>query len=287
MNGKSSANPEGAPGGDGLPPPEAEHNGVAEAPSTSQPTPAEDAPASRESRAAYQFTTTHWSVVVSAGQSDSAAAMAALESLCRAYWYPLFVYARRRGCDEEQAKDLTQAFFAQLIGRNYLAEANPELGRFRTFLLTSFRNFLSNERDREQAQKRGGGYAFVSLDFAREQESHEADPGHDMTPERLYERRWAETVLARVLQRLRSEYDGQSVKRFDLLKPFLTEDKGTSSYAEAGSRLGMSVPAVKSAVHRLRQRWRELMREEIAQTINARTGKEIDEEIRHLIQVLD
>src|SRR5258708_4284561 len=167
------------------------------------------------------FATTHWSVVVSAGKTGSEAAFVGLDRLCQPYWYPLFAYVRQRGYTEDQAKDLTQAFFAQLIGRNYLSAANPTLGRFRTFLLTSLNHFLANEWDRAQAQKRGGGVEFISLDYVREQEKRSLDPGHELTPERIYEKRWAEAVLAKVLQSLRSEFDGVSIKRFDVLKQFL------------------------------------------------------------------
>jgi RNA polymerase sigma factor (sigma-70 family) len=232
------------------------------------------------------FATTHWSVVVSAGKTGSEAAFVALDKLCRAYWYPLFAYVRQRGYPEEEAKDLTQAFFAQLIRRNYVAAANPELGRFRTFLVSSLNHFLANEWKRGQAQKRGGGVEFISLDYVHEQEGRSLDPGHDATPERSYEKRWAEAVLSKVLERLRNEFDGASIKRFDVLKQFLTEEKGASSYAQAAQALGITNQAVKSAVHRLRQRWRELMREEIAHTVRAATSADVDNEIRHLLDVL-
>ena len=243
-------------------------------------------PLRADARPSPRFLTTHWSVVVSAGQAADEEALAALEQLCRAYWYPLFAYVRRRGYSEEQAKDLTQAFFAQVISRGYIADANPERGRFRTFLLTSLGHFLANEWRRDQAQRRGGGVEFISLDFAHEQEERAGDQAHDLTPERIYERRWAEAVLGRVLERLRGEFDGTTVKRFDVLKRFMTEDRGASSYAEAARDLGLTEPAIKSAVHRLRQRWRALMREEIAQTLNAATAQEVDDEIRYLIGVL-
>jgi DNA-directed RNA polymerase specialized sigma24 family protein len=232
----------------------------------------------------YQFTTTHWSVVVSAGRNDGEAALLALDRLCRTYWYPLFAYVRRRGYREEEARDLTQAFFAQLIAGEYVAEAKRERGRFRTFILTSLDHFLTNEWNRSQAQKRGGGVTFVSVEFAREQESHQVEPVDDMSPERIFERRWAEAVLARTLTRLQDEFDGAKVKRFEHLKRFLTEAKGAESYAEAARGLGLTEPAVKSAIHRLRQRFRELLREEIAQTVA--TAAEVDLEIRHLLQVL-
>lgn len=236
--------------------------------------------------AASQFHTTHWSVVVSAGQESPDLALAALEKLCRAYWYPLFAYVRRRGYGPEEAKDLTQAFFAQVISRRYIAAADPERGRFRTFLLTSLSHFLTNEWHRGQAQRRGGGVEFVSLEDAQEREAIAGASEHGMSPDRLFERRWAEAVLSRVLEALRAEFDGAQVKRFDVLKPFLTGARGEASYAEAARELEMTEPAVKSAIHRLRQRWRELMREEIAQTVHATTGQAVDDEIRHLIEVL-
>ena len=136
-----------------------------------------------------QFLTTHWSVVVSAGQDSTDASLMALEKLCRAYWYPLFAYVRRRGYDPEQAKDLTQAFFAQVIGRKYISDANPERGRFRTFFLTSLSHFLANEWHRDHAQRWGGNVEFISLDAAQEQESRGVDPGHDWGPDPIYERR--------------------------------------------------------------------------------------------------
>jgi DNA-directed RNA polymerase specialized sigma24 family protein len=232
------------------------------------------------------FATTHWSVVVSAGQSGSEAAFVALDRLCQAYWYPLFAYLRQRGYTEDQAKDLTQAFFAQLIRHNFLSAADPTRGRFRTFLLTALNHFLANEWNRGQTQKRGGGVEFILLDYVREQEDRSLDIGHDLTPERIYEKRWAEAVLAKVLERLRSEFDGASIKRFDELKQFLTEEKGASSYANAAQALGMTSQAVKSAVHRLRQRWQELVREEIAHTVHAATSRDVDDEIRYLLNVL-
>ena len=232
------------------------------------------------------FRTTHWSVVVLAGQAQSREADHALETLCRAYWYPLFAYLRHRGYEAHQAEDLTQAFFTQLLAKNYLASADRGRGRFRTFLLTALNHFLANEWNRERAQKRGGGCEFISLDFALAEE-RSLDPGHELTPDRIYEKRWAEAVLAKVLERLRNEFDGASVKRFDILKSFLTTDRGANSYAKAAQDLGLSEPAVKSAIHRLRQRWRELMREEIGHTLHSATAKEIDEEIRYLISVLE
>lgn len=239
------------------------------------------------SRSGRAFRTTHWSVVALAGQADTPEAATALELLCRTYWYPLFAYVRHRGYDLHQAEDLTQSFFSRLLSKSYLADADRERGRFRTFLLAAMNHFLANEWNRDQAQKRGGGCEFISLEYVREQGERAIDPGHQVTPEKLYEQRWAETVLAKVIERLRQEYDGSSVKRFDALKPFLTEERGATSYANAARSLGLSEQAVKSAVHRLRQRWRELMREEIAHTLKTASAEEIDDEIRYLIQVLE
>lgn len=248
-----------------------------------EPTPQDPPPAG----AGREFRTTHWSVVALAGQSDSEAASRALEALCGRYWYPIFAYLRHRGNDPYQAEDLTQAFFTRLLEKNYLAAADRERGRFRTFLLTALNHFLANEWNRAQAQKRGGGCQFISLEYAREQDEQSLQLGHDLTPERVFERRWAETVLSKVLDRLEGEFDGATIKRFQVLKRFLTEERSAQSYADAARELQMTEPAVKSAIHRLRLRWRELMREEIAHTLNSTTAHEVDEEIRYLISVLD
>ena len=225
--------------------------------------------------------------MVLAGKEHSTESAQALETLCRTYWHPLFLYLRYRGYNLQQAEDLIQAFFSQLLAKNSVAAADRERGRFRTFLLGSLNHFIANEWNREHTQKRGGRCQFISLDDAREEVGGAIDPGHDATPERMYEKRWAEAVLTRVLERLRHEYDGASIKRFDALKPFLTEERGANSYTDAARELRLTVPAVKSAIHRLRQRWRELMREEIAHTLNAATSKDVDEEIRYLIGVLE
>lgn len=227
------------------------------------------------------FQTTHWSVVLEASGTNSDQA---LETLCRAYWYPLFAYVRKRGYDEDTAKDLTQAFFERLLLSKDLAVAQRERGRFRTFLLTLLNHFLTNEWVRSRAQKRGGRLEFVSLEYARDQADHSVEPSHAITAELLYEKRWAEAVLNRVLQRLRDEFDGARIKRFDLLKPFLTEDPRTTRYATVAEKLEMTEQAVKSAIHRMRQRYGELLRHEIAQTVAL--SSDIDDELRHLIQVL-
>jgi RNA polymerase sigma factor (sigma-70 family) len=233
------------------------------------------------------FLSTHWSVVLAVQEPDSQAAAAALDQLCRAYWYPLYVFARRQGHGPEDASDLTQEFFAQLLARGGLNRATPERGRFRSFLLGSFKHLLTNEWKRANRQKRGGGAEVFSLDELDAEDRFRLEPQDQSTPERLYERRWAETLLARVLKRLQSECDGdgpERARRFDVLKVFLLEDKGTVSLSEAAAQLGLSVNATKAVVHRLRQRYREIFREEIAHTV-ARP-EEVEDEIRYLFQAL-
>ena len=233
------------------------------------------------------FLSTHWSVVLAVRQPDSHAAAAALDQLCRAYWYPLYVFARRQGHGPEDACDLTQEFFAQLLARDGLNTAAPERGRFRNFLLGSFRNLLTNEWKRANRQKRGGGANVFSLAELDAEGRYLLEPQDNSTPERIYERRWAETLLARVLDRLRAECDGdgpERARRFEVLKVFLLEEKGTMPLADAAAQLGLTVIATKAVVHRLRQRYREIFREEIAHTV-ARP-EDVDDEIRYLFQAL-
>jgi len=232
------------------------------------------------------FATTHWSVVVAAQQSD-AKSLAALDRLCRAYWYPLYAFARRQGHSPEDARDLTQDFFAQLLARGALTKADPERGRFRSFLLASFKNLLANEWKRAHRQKRGGGELIFSLDDTGLEERYRHEPADACTPESLYERRWAETLLVRVVERLRLECDGDSperARRFQILKGFLVDERGATPFAAAADQLGLSVVATKGVVHRLRQRYREIFREEIAHTVSC--AEEVEDEIRHLFQAL-
>src|SRR5215831_16908961 len=182
------------------------------------------------------FATTHWSVVVHAGDSRSPQAASAMERLCRTYWYPLYVFVRRKGHGHEDASDLTQAFFAKFLEKRYLKSVDANLGKFRTFLLTSMTHFLANEWDKSQAQKRGGPQRVISLDDAAAEERYRLEPVEHTTPETLYERRWAQTVLSVVLDRLAAETEE---KRFEVLKPFLLEDKGSVSYDDASAALGM------------------------------------------------
>ncbi len=232
------------------------------------------------------FTTTHWSVVLAAREEDSPKAAEALEKLCRTYWPPLYAYIRRDGYGVEDAQDLTQGFFARLLDKNHLGHLRDQRGKFRSFLLTFLKHFLSDERDRAAAQKRGGGKRFVSLnDTSAAETSYQFVATAPASPDQIFEQRWAQTVLEQALHRLRQEYvaDGKAAL-FDQLKDLQPGEHGTLSYAEVGSQLGMSEAAVKSAVHRLRRRHRELLREEIAHTVAK--PEEIDEEIRYLLAVL-
>jgi len=232
------------------------------------------------------FATTHWSVVVAAQQSDTKS-LAALDRLCRAYWYPLYAFARRQGNNPEDARDLTQDFFAQLLARGAIHKADPERGRFRSFLLASFKNLLMNEWKRANRQKRGGGEVIFSLDDAGLEDRYRHEPADASTPESLYERRWAETLLARVIERLRHECDGDNAeraRRFQILKGFLVDEKGATPFAEAAAQLGLSVIATKGVVHRLRQRYRDIFREEIAHTVSR--PEDVEDETRHLFQAL-
>ena len=244
-----------------------------------EPTPPANATGARE------FRTTHWSLVLLAGNTSAERSAEALEQLCRAYWYPLYAFIRRRGHDPEEARDLTQGFFERLLEKNYLEDADASKGRFRTFLLTAVTRFLANEWDRSRTLKRGRGQVLQSLDEQDAEGRYLLEPLDTITPERLFEQQWAETMLARVLDRLRAEFDGAGrTGRFAELKVFLTEDKGAASYLEVAQRLGLSEAAVKSGIYRLRQRYGELVREEIACTVGSEA--EVDEESRHLLDVL-
>ncbi|MGB8370600.1 MAG: sigma-70 family RNA polymerase sigma factor [Limisphaerales bacterium] len=231
------------------------------------------------------FVTTHWSLVVSAGRNDTTHARNALEKLCRAYWFPIYAFVRRQGHGPHDAQDLTQEFFARLLEKNYLAGADPAKGRFRSFLLASLKHFLANEWDKTKAQKRGGGQVMIPMDIKRAENSGGFEPADNLTAENIFERRWALTLLEQVLRRLRAEYvrDGRE-KLFEQLKPTLTETSRTVGYAEIATRLGTTEGAVKVAVHRLRQRYREVLRAEIADTV-ASPG-EVEDEIRNLFAAL-
>jgi RNA polymerase sigma-70 factor (ECF subfamily) len=232
-----------------------------------------------------QFATTRWSLVLAAGQRSSPQSSAALATLCENYWYPLYAYVRRRGHGADEAQDFTQAFFARLLEKNDLAAADPGRGRFRSFLLTSLKHFLANEWDRNRAQKRGGCRSVLSIDFGTAEERYRAEPAHDLTPEKIFERRWALVLLENVLARLHDE-SAQAGKAdsFDRLKGFLTGEQSAVTYGQLAAELNMSEGALKVAVHRLRRRYRELLRAEIEETVA--DPQEIDQEIRDLFSAL-
>jgi RNA polymerase sigma factor (sigma-70 family) len=226
-----------------------------------------------------RFTTTSWSLVFAAGhtgpQSD-----AALASLCETYWHPVYAYLRRAGHNMADAQDLTQAFFARLLEKHWLEAATPDRGRFRSFLLASLKHFVANERDRGQALKRGGGLS-PPVPLESLEERYRLEPRDDSTPETIYDRQWALTVFDRAAGRLHHELAkaGKS-SLFEVLKSYVTDDDETERYRETAARLGMSEGAVKVTVHRLRRRFRDLVREEVAGSV--RTPDEIDDEVRHL-----
>jgi len=230
------------------------------------------------------FATTRWTVVVAAGHRASPDSQRALESLCQSYWYPLYAYVRRCGRQPAVAQDLTQEFFVRLLEKEYLQAADRTKGRFRSFLLTVFKRFLAKEHEKANAQKRGGGQTVLSFDFDDGERRLQFEPTHELTAERVYERRWALTLLDRVLDQLESDYQAKGkAELFEQLKGFLTGDVD-DSYATVASAMGMTEGAVKVSVHRLRRRYRELVREEIAGTV-ASDG-EIDDELANLLAAI-
>ena len=231
------------------------------------------------------FATTHWSVVLAAGQSSSPQAAAALEQLCRTYWYPLYAYVRRRGFGPEEAQDLTQEFFCRLLASDWLARADSDKGRFRTFLLCGLQNFLANEWQKTRRLKRGGGREHIALDALDAEERYRLEPTDSASADRLFDRRWALTLLERVLARLQAETSGDGDgERFAALRDVLLGEPSAEGYAALAQRSGVSESTVKSWAHRLRRRYRELLREEVAQTVSNR--EELEDELRHLFRVL-
>jgi RNA polymerase sigma-70 factor (ECF subfamily) len=227
------------------------------------------------------FATTRWTVVLSAGRQTSLLSDQALEELCRTYWYPLYAYTRHQGRSKEDAEDLVQSFFARFLQKNYLQSLDREKGKFRAFLLAALKHFLANEWDRAHRQKRGGGAAPLSLDWHDADSRFQIDPANNLSPDKLYDRAWAVTLLERVIVRLREEHsEEEKAKLFDCLKPFLMLGKSVIPYAEAAANLGLTEGAVRVAVHRLRRRYRELLRDEIAQTLSR--PDQVEEELRAL-----
>jgi len=239
---------------------------------------------SRAANAA-RFTTTCWRIVLAAGQPSSPECRHALASLCQVYWLPLYAYARRRVTDRNEAEDLTQAFFAELLEKDYLRAATPHRGRFRAFLLTAFKHFLSKQWAKAKAQKRGGGRTPLSLDFEAAEQRVCVEPCAGRTPRQEYDRQWAVQLLAQVLLRLEQEFAGKGKgELLAALKPFLLGTHGELTYAAVAARLDMTEAAVKMAASRMRRRYRELLREEIAQTVPG--PEDVEEEIRLLFAAL-
>ena len=229
------------------------------------------------------FPTTRWTMVLAAADPQRTGARSALVSLCEGYWYPLYAYVRRRGYPADQAEDLTQQFFIRILEGRYLDRAEPEKGRFRAFLLTSMKFFLADEADRVRAQKRGGGNV-LSLEISSAEGRYQREPAHNETPERIFERHWALSVLDRVMERLRSEsVQHGRIDHFNRLKVFLV-DQGETPYAELAREMGTSEGALKVAIHRLRKRYRDLFRQEIADTVA--DPAEVEPELRYLAAVV-
>jgi RNA polymerase sigma-70 factor (ECF subfamily) len=227
------------------------------------------------------FATTHWTVVLAAGKRHTPQSDGALEQLCKTYWFPLYAYVRRRGHTKEDAEDSVQAFFARFLAKNYLEGLSAERGRFRAFLLASLKHFLINEWKKSQRLKRGGGEANLSLDWETADTKFQVAATNEPSPDKTFDREWALALLAKVIERLQKECeeDGKA-KLFGQLKIFLTAGKDESSHAEAARNLGMDETAVRVAVHRLRKRYRQLLRDEIAQTLAE--PADVDEEMRAL-----
>ena len=233
-----------------------------------------------------RFATTRWRVVLAAaGGVPSEQTDRALADLCAGYWYPLYAYVRRHGYDAEDAHDMTQAFFARLLERRGLAAADPLRGRFRSFLLTSMKNFLASDWRRQSAVKRGGGAGVVSIDAADAEDRYRAEPAHTRTPEALYERRWALALLERAVGDVRRSYaDRGQTELFDALKAYLGLEADAVPYGDLSRRLGRSEAALRTAVSRLRARWRTRVRELVAETVQ--DGRLVDDELRDLIRTL-
>ena len=232
------------------------------------------------------FATTHWSVVGKAGRTADREAEAALGRLCGEYWPPLYAYVRRHGHSREEAQDLTQEFFARLIGKQYVRQADRRRGRFRTFLLGALKHFLANEWDKLQTVKRGGREAFVSWDALRAEECFVQEPSHDVTAEKAYDRRWAVALLDQALRALRDECapNGED-PLFNALQGRLVDPEPAAAWGTLAAQLGLSEGAVKMRAHRLRRRFGELLREEVGRTVS--TPEELEEELRHLLSIWD
>jgi len=236
-------------------------------------------------RTAAQFVTTHWSVVLAAGDTPSSRARRALEQLCRTYWYPLYAFARREGLRREEAEDAVQAFFERFLEQNYLKDVARERGRFRSFLLAALRHFLADQRDRADAIKRGGQVTFVPLSAVEAEDRYLAEPSRGETVERAFDRAWAQAVMRDALRELGQEHASTGkADAFETLKPFLSRPPQEHEYAQVGQRLGLNAHAVAVAVARLRERYPELVRQTIAHTVS--TPGEVEDEMRYLLELL-
>ncbi len=242
--------------------------------------------ADERARAAASFNTTHWTIVLACrDQDDSPAAEQALANLYQTYWYPLYAYIRRCGYSEHDAEDLVQGFYAHIHEKRALAKADPQRGKFRTFLLSALQNFLANENERSRAQKRGGGRELIRLDAEDAKARYQLEPVHSVTPESIFEMRWAHALLDQTLADLRADFAARGKQRlFEGLQTFLTADSGETSYQQAADNLGLPLSAVKTSVHRMRLDYRTRLREEIGRTVSC--PEEIDEELLYLRKVL-
>lgn len=244
-----------------------------------------DPPIPGNSVASRSFATTHWTVVVNAGHAPSGEAERAMASLCETYWYPVYAFVRRQTGDPDEALDLTQGFFARLLEKRDLAGVDRGRGRFRSWLVAAVKNYLANQRDRSRAEKRGGGRRPISIDATDAESRYRLEPSHDVTPERVFERRWALTLLEHVLRALRQESAAEGKGAlFEALKDCIGGRPGDSRYRDVAARLDMNEGAVRMATHRLRRRYRELLREQIAQTVE--TPEQIEEEIAFLFNAV-
>ena len=235
-----------------------------------------------------EFLSTHWSAIIAARDPESPRSAAALEALCRDYWFPLYSFVRRSGAGPEEAADLTQEFFSRLLSNQGLDLVSREKGKFRSFLIASIKNLMANERERASCLKRGGGQPAFSLEELDAEGRYLAGFVDESGPDRLFDRRWAESILARSLARLRRECDGDDgIRRFEQVKGFLLAEREGDSVAAAAMRLKLSLPATKSLIHRLRRRFAELIRHEVAQTLVQPTQTEIDCEIRELFAAFE
>ncbi|HEY7475155.1 MAG TPA: hypothetical protein VH679_09110 [Vicinamibacterales bacterium] len=231
-----------------------------------------------------RFATTRWTLVLATRRPGSPEAASAFAALCETYWFPVYAFIRRSGRSADDARDLTQAFFTRVLEKNYFRDAEQARGRFRTFLLASVRHFLANERDAEMALKRGGGIAHVPIEVDAEERRFHREPSEDLTPERLYERRWALAAIDAAMTRLASRYESSARRRlFDELRPLLTGDE-PASYATLSSRLGATEGALRVAVHRLRRQFASSLRDVIAETVDDQQA--VDDELRYLMAIV-